>query len=207
MEAKYLTSMKGWFSNNPNNLITEGRKLEGFCGVFNEFFSFEEDKFIIKRCQRMMLYLVSLGSKVIEVIRFKYPRFSYLWTLLSALIVFFFDPNQLLCNLMITLLFIFAINSPIFKKRMDPIMEKYFFREGLENPYSKINVKSPTELEDDFLLKKIYSEQLESTKSAMTKKAEKLKKMKGTYKIFKETYSSILHTLVVIADTLEQFKK
>jgi len=200
MEVKYLTNMKGWFSNNPNDFVAEERQL-------NELFDVEEGKFAIKRFQRMALYLASLADKMSEVLKFKYPTFSYLWMVLSALIVFFFNPSQLFCNLMIILLFIFVINAPIFRRRVNPIMEKYFFRAGLENPYSKINVKSPSELENDFLMKKIYSRQLESTKSAMTKKAAKLKENKGMYRTFKETYLLILHTMVVIADTLEKFKK
>eukprot|EP00826_Nyctotherus_ovalis_P008519 TRINITY_DN1220_c0_g1_i3.p1 TRINITY_DN1220_c0_g1~~TRINITY_DN1220_c0_g1_i3.p1 ORF type:complete len:225 (-),score=78.93 TRINITY_DN1220_c0_g1_i3:699-1373(-) len=200
METKYLTSMKGWLSNNPNSWVAEERQL-------NELFGIQEAKMAIKRFQRMIAYWLSLAQKAGEVFKFKYPRFSYFFLFLSALAVLFFNADQVFCYVLAAVFVLFVVSSRPFCKNFGPLLEKYFFREELRNEYARVNIKTPSELEDEFLLRKIYTKELDSTKSTMTKKAEKLKKKKGLFKTFKKTYLSFLHTLVVIADMMEKVKK
>lgn len=200
METKYLTSMKGWLSNNPNSWVAEERQL-------NELFGIQEAKMAIKRFQRMTIYCLSLCQRAAEIFKFKFPRFSYFFLLLSVMAIVLFDVEQVFCYVLAAVFVMFVVNSRPFRKNFGPLLEKHFFREELMNKYARVNIKSPGELQDEFLSRKIYTKELDSTKSAMTKKAEKLKKKKGLFKTFKKTYLSFLHTLVVIADMMEKVKK
>ena len=200
IQVNYITSIKGWCSNNPNNWVAEERQL-------NDDFNIQEAKLTVKRFKRMWLYILSLNQLKNKVFKYKYPRFSNLCLLLSIIIILLYEPNQVLCNLMIILFILFGINNPSFRRVANPMMDKYFFRADLINPYAKVNVSSQAEKDDDDLVSKIYVEKQKNKQNAEDKKKDNVKKEKGFYQVFKKIYLSLLHTLIAITDKLEKLKK
>jgi hypothetical protein len=200
IQAKYITSIRGWCSNNPNDWVAEERQL-------NDDFNIKEAKLTVKRFKRMWLYILFLNQLKNAVFKYKYPRFSNLCLLLSMIIILLYEPNQVLCNLMITLFILFGINNPSFRKVADPIMNKYFFRADLINPYAKVNVSSQVEKDDEYLINKIYIKKQKTNQDKENKKVDNVKKEKGFYQTFKKIYLSLLHTLIAITDKLEKLKK
>ena len=198
MEAKYIANLEAWCTQNPNQRVAENRLL-------TNNFNIKEAKFTVKRLKRMQLYLLYLNQMKNDIFKYKYPKFSNLCFLLCILIVFLYNPNQFLCNLMVILFILFGINNPYLRRKIDPIVKLYFFRDDLMNPYARQNIQTLKEFEDEQLMRKIYDKK--ETKSKAEKDAEKLKKKEWLYKNLKRNYLSILHMFVKIADVLEKIKK
>ena len=155
----------------------------------------------------MYLYLVYFNQLKHEIFKYRYPRFSNFCFAFCILMIFLYDPAQILCALILVILFIFIINNPSFRRIIDPLLKTCFFREDLENPYSKLNVKSIDEFEDEQVINKVFSKKKKELKSEEAKKAKKLKKKEWIYNSLKRNYSSLLHWFMQASDLIEKFKK
>lgn len=198
--VRYITDVQGWCSANPNKWVAEERLL-------NDEFNIAEAKFTYKRIKRMYLYLVYLNQIKHEIFKYKYPRFSNLCFFLSVLLILLYDPTYILCNLMLVIIFAFGVTNPWLRRRVEPVMRAYFFRDDLMNPYSRLNVKSLNEFEDENVMRKVYSKKKKSLKSEEAKKAKKLKKKEGIYTSLKRSYLSVLQLFIQASDLLEKLKK
>jgi len=188
------------WSQNPNKNIAEERSL-------NEDFNIKEMKLTLKRLHRMYLYLVYLNKVKHEIFKYKYPRFSNLCFAIMMLIILLYNPAQILGTLAFIVLLIFIINNPWFKQTINPIFNKYFFRDDLMNEYSRENVKSLREFEENNVIENTFSAKDDNLSTAEAKKAAKLKKKEGIYKSFKRIYLTLLHNFGYTVDFLEKFKK
>ena len=154
----------------------------------------------------MFLYVAYLDHSKDAIFKYKYPRFSNLCFFLCVTLILLYNPAQILGTLAGIILLLFAINNPLIKRTLDPIMNNYFFKEELMNPYARENVKSLKEFEQENVMKNVYAKS-EKEEHENVKKAKKLEKKEGFYRSFKRIYLSVLHTFGKACDFLEKFKK
>jgi len=155
----------------------------------------------------MYLYLVYLNQIKHEIFKYKYPRFSNLCFFLSVLFILLYDPEYILCYLMLTIILTFTATNPWVHRHIIPTLNAFFFRHDLINPYTRLNVKSLNEFEDGNVMRKVYSKKKKNLKSEEEKKAKKLKKKEGIYTSIKKNYLSVLQLFIQASDLLEKLKK
>ena len=124
----------------------------------------------------MYLYLVYLNQLKHEIFKHRYPRFSYFCFCIFVLIILLYNPAQILGFILATFLVMLAINNPMFRKFINPIMNRYFFRDDLLNPYARYSAKNLKELEDENVMKNTYKANVKDAGTGEAKKAAKLKK-------------------------------